>query len=145
MKRVQTKSWFAGLLLAVAAAGLAGCQDSGTGVDEQIPTGVVVLDSGGNTVASATATLVTGRITVRNGEPQTFTVQLIGIGGADLELGGRYTLQPRVLSSPLAGVSVSGSDRIVLTGRTQGSTTLILDVMDGGTAVLGPLIPLTIS
>lgn len=145
MKRVKKKSWFAGLLLAVAAAGLAGCQDAGTGVDEQIPTGVVVLDSRGNTVASASGTQVTGRITVRNGEQQTFTVQLIGIGGSEIELGGRYSLQPRILTSQHASATVSGSDRIVLTGRTQGSTTLILDVMDGGTAVLGPFIPLTVS
>lgn len=145
MKRVKTKSWFAGLLLAVAAAGLAGCQDAGTGVDEQIPTGVVVLDSRGNTVASASPTQATGRITIRNGEQQTFTVQLIGIGGADIGLGGRYSLQARVLTPQHATVSVSGSDRVVLTGGLAGSTTLILDVTEGGTTVIGAFIPLTIS
>ena len=40
---------------------------------------------------------------------------------------------------------MSGSDRVVVTGRTAGATALILDVMDGGTAVLTPLISLTIS
>jgi hypothetical protein len=145
MKRVKTKSWFAGLLLAVAAAGLAGCRDAGTGVDEQIPTGIVVLDSRGNTVASASPTRSTGRITIRNGEQETFGVRLIGIGGAEMELGGRYNVQPRILTTQHAGASVSGSDRIVLTGRLAGSTTLVLDVMDGGTTVIGAFIPLTIS
>lgn len=144
MKRVRTKRWIAGLLLGVAV-GLAGCQDAGTGVDEQIPTGVVVLDSNGNTVASASPNQATGRITIRNGEQQTFRVQLIGIGGADIGLGGRYSLQPRVLTGQHATASVSGSDRIVLTGRLAGSTTLILDVMDGGTTVIGAFIPMTIS
>ncbi|HEX8274911.1 MAG TPA: hypothetical protein VF615_19915 [Longimicrobiaceae bacterium] len=144
MKRVRTRSWIAGLLLGVAV-GLAGCQDAGTGVDEQIPTGVVVLDSNGNTVASATTTVVTGRITVPNGQQRTFEVRLIGIGGSEIGLGGRYSLQPRVLTGQHASAAVSGSDRLVVTGRLSGSTTLILDVMDGGTSVLGPLIPMTIS
>lgn len=144
MKRASTRSWLAGLLLGVAV-GLAGCSDAGTGVDDQIPTGVVVLDSRGNTVASAGAATATGGIAVRNGEQQTFTVRLIGIGGSEIELGGRYTLQPRVVISPLASVAVSGSDRIVLTGRSVGSTSLVLDVMDGGTSVMGPLIALTVS
>mgnify|MGYP003575922649 CR=1 FL=1 len=144
MKRARTRNWIAGLLLG-AAVGLAGCQDAGTGVDEQIPTGVVVLDSRGNTVVSATETTVSGRIQVANGEQQTFTVRLIGIGGSDIGLGGRYTLQPRVLTSPHATASMNGPDRLVITGKSAGVTTLILDVMDGGTSVVGPYIPLSVS
>ncbi|MEW5931224.1 MAG: hypothetical protein AB1941_27485 [Gemmatimonadota bacterium] len=144
MKRVRTKRWIAGLLLGMAV-GLAGCQDAGTGVDEQIPTGVVVLDASGNTVASASPTQATGRITIRNGEQQTFRVQLIGIGGGDIGFGGRYSLQARVLIGQHATASVSGSDRVVLTGQLAGSTTLILDVMEGGTTAIGAFIPLTVS
>jgi len=144
MKRASNKGWIAGLLLGVAV-GLAGCADAGTGVDDQIPTGLVVRDAGGNTVATVSGAQVSGGITVPNGQQRTFDVQLIGIGGAEIDLGGRYVLQPRVLTGTLANVSVSGSDRIVLTGKLSGSTTVILDVMDGGTAVLTPLIPLIIS
>ncbi|MET0396481.1 MAG: hypothetical protein ABW277_06645 [Longimicrobiaceae bacterium] len=143
MKRASNKGWIAGLLLGVAV-GLTGCTDAGTDVDDQIPTGLVVRDSGGNTVATVSGAQVSGSITVPNGQQRTFDVQLIGIGGAEIDLGGRYVLQPRVVSL-LANVSVSGSDRVVVTGRTAGTTTLILDVMDGGTAVLTPLISLTIS
>lgn len=144
MKRASKKGWIAGLMLGVAV-GLAGCTDAGTGVDDQIPTGLVVRDSGGNTVATVSGSQVSGGITVQRGQPRTFDVQLIGIGGAEIDLGGRYVLQPRVVSAPLAGASLSASDRVVVTGTSAGSTTLILDVMDGGTAVLTPLIPLTIS
>lgn len=144
MKRASNKGWIAGLLLGVAV-GLTGCTDAGTDVDDQIPTGLVVRASGGNTVATVSGAQVSGSITVPNGQQRTFDVQLIGIGGAEIDLGGRYVLQPRVVSAPLANVSVSGSDRIVLTGKTAGTTSLILDVMDGGTAVLTPLISLTIS
>jgi hypothetical protein len=143
MKRASNKGWIAGLLLGVAV-GLAGCTDAGTDVDDQIPTGLVVRDSGGNTVATVSGAQVSGGVTVPNGQQRTFDVQLIGIGGAEIDLGGRYVLQPRVVSL-LANVSVSGSDRVVVTGKTAGTTTLILDVMDGGTAVLTPLISLTIS
>jgi hypothetical protein len=144
MKRASKKGWIAGLLLGVAV-GLAGCADAGTNVDEQIPTGLVVRDSGGNTVATVSGAQVSGSITVQRGQQRTFDVQLIGIGGAEIDLGGRYVLQPRVISATLASASVSGSDRVVVTGGVSGSTTLVLDVMDGGTAVLTPLIPLTIS
>lgn len=144
MKRVRTKRWIAGLLLGVAV-GLAGCQDAGTGVDEQIPTGVVVLDSNGNTVASANGSTVSGRIQIRNGVPQAFQVRLIGVGGSELGLGQRYVLQPRIVSSTLGHAVVNGADVVILTGRMTGSTTLILDVMDGSTAVLTPSIPMTIS
>lgn len=144
MKRVRTKRWIAGLLLGVAV-GLAGCQDAGTGVDEQIPTGVVLLDTNGNTVASANGSTVSGRIQIRSGVPQAFQVRLIGVGGSELGLGQRYVLQPRIVSSTLGHAVVSGADVVILTGGSTGSTTLILDVMDGSTAVLTPAIPLTIS
>lgn len=144
MKRASNKGWIAGLLLGVAM-GLAGCTDAGTGVDEQIPTGVVLLDTNGNTVASASGNTVTGRIQIRNGVSQAFQVRLIGIGGSEIGLGQRYVLQPRIVSSTLAHAVVSGADVVILTGTTPGSTTLNLDVMDGGTAVLTPPIPLTIS
>ena len=84
------------------AVGLAGCTDAGTDVDEQIPTGVVVRDTGGNTVATVSGAQVSGSVTVPNGQQRTFDVRLIGIGGAEIELGGRYVLQPRVLSTLLA-------------------------------------------
>ena len=141
-KRVRRVSVLLGAFVLLAAGA---CSDAGSGIDEQIPTGLVVRDSGGNTVATVSGAQVSGGITVPNGQQRTFDVQLIGIGGAEIDLGGRYVLQPRVLSAPLANVSVSGSDRVVVTGQVAGSTTLILDVMDGGTAVLTPYIALTIS
>ena len=144
MKRASKKSRIAGLLLGVAV-GLAGCQDAGTDVDEQIPTGLVVRSSGGTTVATVSGSQVSGGITVQSGQQRTFDVQLIGIGGAEIALGGRYVLQPRVVSLQHADATVSGSDRVVVAGKVAGSTALILDVMDGGTAVLTPLIPLTVS
>jgi len=143
MKRVKTRNRVAGLLLAVAA-GVAGCQDAGTGVDGQVPSGLVVLDARGSTVASAEGSRVSGAIEVGAGQPQTFTVRLTSADGGTISLGGRYSLQPRVLIGPLASVSVSGSDRLVVTGNSPGTTTLVLDVMEGGTVAIGPFIPLTV-
>lgn len=145
MRLVRRKAGVAGLALALAAAGLAGCADAGTDVDGQVPSGVVVLDSGGNTVASASGGQVSGRITVGNGQERTFEVRLIGGGGAEIGLGGRYSLRARVLIAPLADVSVSGSNRIVVRGKSAGSTSLVLDVVDADMVVIGPLIPLTVS
>ncbi len=143
MKRAKTRKWLAGLLVA-AAAGVAGCQDAGTGVDEQVPSGLVVLDARGNTVANVEGSRVSGAIEVRAGQTETFEVRLTSAGGAAISLGGRFSLQPRVLIGPLASVSVNGSNRLVITGNSPGTTSLVLDVVEGGTVVIGPFIPLTV-
>lgn len=143
MKRAKTRKWLAGLLVAVAA-GVAGCQDAGTGVDRQVPSGLVVLDARGNTVASVEGSRVSGAIEVRAGQPETFEVRLTSADGETISLGGRFSLQPRVLIGPLASVSVNGSSRLVITGNSSGTTSLVLDVVEGGTVVIGPFIPLTV-
>ncbi|HEX2191265.1 MAG TPA: hypothetical protein VHG51_20310, partial [Longimicrobiaceae bacterium] len=144
MKAARTMRWMACLLVA-AAVGLAGCADAGTGIEGQTPAGLVVVDASGAPVASANGAQVTGRIEVERGQQQTFTVELLAQDGSEIALGGRYTLQPRVVITPLATVSVSGSDRLVVTGNSPGTTSLVVDVMDGATVVMGPLIPLAIT
>jgi hypothetical protein len=145
MKRTATRRWTAGLLLGFAAAGLASCADAGTGIDEQIPAGLVVLDASGNTVASASGSQVSGRVQVGVGQSRTYEVRLTSAGGTEIGLGSRYVLSPAVVITPLADATVSGSSRIVVTGKSAGTTSLTLRVLDGGNAVLSPLIPLTIS
>lgn len=145
MKQALARRWTAGLLLGLAAVGLAGCDDAGTGLDTT-PTGLVVVDVNGGTVASFDGTHVTGGITVPRGAQRTFEVRLVTPSGLTQgSLGNRYTLQPRVLITLLASATVSSGNRVVVTGQSTGTTSLVLDVMEGGTLVFGPLIPLTIS
>ena len=145
MKRAIARRWTAGLLLGLASVGLAGCDDAGTDLDTT-PTGLEVVDASGGTVASFDGTQVTGGITVPRGAQRSFEVRLVTPSGLTQgTFGNRYTLQPQVVNGALASASVSGSNRLVITGVSPGGTTVLLNVTEGGTAVLGPLVPLTIS
>ncbi len=133
------------LALLAAAGGLASCADAGTGTDGQIPTGLVVVDSRGDQVAAYNGAGVTGAVRVAAGAQQTFRVFLTSASGSRISLGsGGYTLRPTVVISAVAGVSAQGSDEVVVTGRAAGTTSLVLQVLEGGRAVFDPALVLVV-
>ncbi len=142
--RKRTKGWFA--LLALAAAGVAGCEDAGTGTEGGLPAGLVVENAQGSQVAVFNGTSTIGSIALSVGATQTFRVHLVDRAGARISVGGRYTLRPLVVIGTLASVSLQGADELRITGRAVGNTSLIVTVLDGAAAVFtaDPTVQLTV-
>lgn len=146
MTTVVLRTVYLGILLALVAVGFAACSDA-SGPGAAVPTGLVLEDSDGTEVARYTvAGGVTGRITLDVGEQEDLHVHLVGATGERISVDGlRFTLEAGVVNSSLGDAALAETDEVVVTGKSEGSTTLRLGVRDAGALVMEPFIPLTVS
>ncbi|HEX2093770.1 MAG TPA: hypothetical protein VHG28_15315 [Longimicrobiaceae bacterium] len=147
MKTASLRRATLAVVLALGAGGLGACEDAPGGPDDQTPAGLVVVDAQGNQVAAFDGISTTGGVRVSAGAQQAFRVYLTGRGGGRISIdGGRYTLRPLVVTTALAGVTLDGADRVVVVGRSAGSTWLVLTILQNGIALLpDAAVPLTVS
>lgn len=140
IRRYLTAPLILGLSLALAA-----CENP-VSDGEAHPTGLVVLDGTAEVAAFRAAGTATGRITVPAGSTRTFRIMLTDAGGNRIAIDGlEYSLRNlSVVLSPLASASLQGVDNLSVTGRSAGTTSLIVQVHHGGHEEFPATLPLLI-
>lgn len=136
---VKRAVWVTRALLLAALAVAAGCENALSPIPRDSLRGVALLDEQRSEVARfAPGAGSSGAVIVDVGQTRTFTVVLIGADDAHIPLIGLYQIrQPvQVVNGVLASVSVQGEERLRVTGRQRGSTTLVLDIWQGIRPVL---------
>lgn len=146
---MRTMIRFKAAVLGVAlATGLAACDNPVEGEDEHHPIGLAVYSNAqgsGNALASYRVSGgATGQVLVSRSAPTTLYVFAIDEDGDRIAIDGdevslRVTSQP-----PVAGVSLQGDNRLVVTGTGLGTGNIGLELLHEGHAEFAATLPVVV-